>query len=338
MIVGIIVMPVGALLLPFSEFVSYPWQQPLILGASALSWLGGPLFMVNGAPFLAGACGDEERAHAFSMFAALFPLAGFVGGTIAGGLPGAFAKMLGTTIAAPGPFRWPLWLAATLYVPGLIALLATAGHGAENDEGDGQTASPAPVRTILVIGIVSFMRMTAIGAMQSFFNVYLDAGLGLPPSAIGAIMGTGQLTGGVAALVAPMLISRFGRRRTFALGSVAVGVGYLPLALMPTWLAAGTSFFGITAMASICQPTLNVFGQEAVAPRFRAAVSSASVMAMGLGYSLAGIAGGPAISLFGYRPFFALTGALPALGAGLFWAFFRPGRYVVTCVDAVEAD
>jgi MFS family permease len=336
MIAGIIVMPLGAILLPFAEFVGDPWQRPLILAASALSWLGGPLFMVNGAPFLAGACGPEERAHAFSMFAALFPLAGFVGGTIAGGLPALFARVLRTTLDAPGPFRLPLWLAATLYVPGMVALLATRRSGTRAEQRATRATGSAPTGAILIIGLVAFLRMTAQGTLQSFFNVYLDDVLGMWPSAIGVVMGTGQLVGGLAALTAPLLIGRYGRRRTFAVGSVAGGVSYVPLALVGSWLAAGVSFLGITAMGSVCQPTLNLFGQEVVAARWRSMVSSATVMAMGLGYSVAGLGGGLAIGLSGYRPVFTITGALPVLGAVLFWAYFRPSRYPVPCAEAVE--
>ena len=327
MIVGIVVMPLGAFLLPCAEFLAEPWQAPLILAASALSWLGGPLFMVNGAPFLAGACGDEERTYAFSMFAALFPLAGFLGGTVAGALPAWFARVLGQPLTAPAPFRYPLWIAALLNIPGLIALLATRDDRDTGEAGEDRWAGPAPRNIILVVGVVAFARMTAAGALQSFFNVYLDTELGLAPSAIGAMMGTGQLMGGLAALSAPLLIARRGRRRTFVLSSLAVGVSYLPLVLLSQWLAAGAGFLGITAMSSISQPTLNVFGQEVVEPRWRSAVSAAAVMAMGLGYSVAGVVGGPVIAAFGYRTLFALTGTLPALGAMLFWGYFRPARW-----------
>jgi len=326
MIVGIAVMPLGAFLLPFAELVVVPWRAPLVLAASALSWLGGPLFMVNGAPFLAGACREEERAYAFSMFAALFPFAGFVGGIVAGVLPTFFASALGSTLDAPAPFRYPLWLAATLYLPGLIAVLATRDDGASGGARRSRPVGAAPTGVILAIGAVAFARMTAAGALQSFFNVYLDAELGLSPSAIGTVMGIGQLLGGIAALSTPLLIARSGKRHTFVMTSLAVGASYLPLALVPHWLAAGAGFLGITAMRSISQPTLNVFGQEVVEPRWRPAVSSAAVMAMGLGYSLAGLAGGPVIAALGYRPFFALTGALPALGGMLFWTYFRPAR------------
>ena len=46
-------------------------------------------------------------------------------------------------------------------------------------------------------------------------------------------------------------------------------------------------------------------------------------MAMGLGYTLAGLAGGRLVAAFGYRPLFAVTSVLPAVGAVLFWMYFR---------------
>jgi predicted MFS family arabinose efflux permease len=257
---------------------------------------------------------------------AVFPFAGFVGGLVSGRLPGLFAAILGTSLDSPAPFRYPLWLAAVLYVPGLLALLATRGEGAASEPANSGGAARAPLGFIVVFGVVALLRMTATGVVQSFFNVYLDSELHLAPATVGMLMATGQLWGGIAALCAPILMARSGKRRTYVTSSLWNAVSYLPLALIPHWAAAGTGFLGITAMGSIAQPTANVFGQEAVEPRWRTAVSSASVMAMGLGYSIAGLGGGQAVAAVGYRTVFLIAGVLPAAGALVFWAYFRAPR------------
>lgn len=326
MMLGMVTMPVGAALLPFAEFVPAGWRSAWILGASALSWMGGPLFMVNSAPFLAGSTNSEERSYAFAVFMAVFPFAGFAGGLVSGSLPQLFAGVLGTSLASPAPFRYPLWLAAALYIPGLLALLATRGDRASDSVAESREAGRAPTGIIVVLGAVALLRMTAAGAVQSFFNVYLDSELHLPPARIGTLMAIGQLLGGFAALAAPILMERRGKQRTFVAASLGASLGYLPLAFIPHWLAAGVGFLGITAMGSIAQPTVNVFGQDAVEPRWRTSVSGAAVMAMGLGYALAGLVGGRAITALGFRPFFTVVGFLPAAGALLFRTYFRLPR------------
>jgi predicted MFS family arabinose efflux permease len=323
MILGFVTMPVGAGLLPCAEFVPEGWRTAWILGTNALSWMGGPLFIVNASPFLAGSCGDEERSYAFSVFSAAFPFSGFAGGLIWGGLPALFAENLGVSLNSAAPFRYPLWLAAAVYIPGLAILLATQGDGpGEGREARG-SAAPAPIGVILVLGFVALLRMTAAGAVQSFFNVYLDSELRLAPATIGTVMATGQLLGGVAALGAPLLMERMGKHSTYVASSLGTAVCHLPLAFVSHWLVAAGGFLGLTACGSIARPTVNVYGQEAVEPRWRTAVSGAATTAMGLGYALAGLAGGSMITHVGYSPFFALAAALPAAGGLLFWGYFR---------------
>ncbi len=64
----------------------------------------------------------EDRDYAFSAFFALVPLGGFVGSLAGGLLPGLFASLLGTSLNIPAPYRYPLMLAALLYLAGLAAM------------------------------------------------------------------------------------------------------------------------------------------------------------------------------------------------------------------------
>jgi MFS family permease len=72
-----------------------------------------------------GITGPEERSHAFSIQIAIGFLAGFGGSLIGGMLPGVFATVLGISREDPMSYRYLLFFAALLLVPGIIALLAT---------------------------------------------------------------------------------------------------------------------------------------------------------------------------------------------------------------------
>jgi predicted MFS family arabinose efflux permease len=234
--------------------------------------------------------------------------------------------MVGESLDAPAPFRYPLWLAAAVYIPGLLTLLATRCAGSVSSRDESGLPGPAPTAVIVVLGAVALLRMTAAGALQSFFNVYLDSELRLPPATIGTLMATGQLLGGVAALAAPILMERAGKCSTYAVSSLGTTICHLPLVLVEHWLAAAGGFLGVTAAGSIARPTAGVYGQEAVEPRWRTAVSATATTAMGLGYAVAGLVGGSTITSIGYRPFFAVAGLLPAAGGLLFWGYFRRKR------------
>ncbi len=106
---GMGLMVVGNGLLPLVEFMPATWQTGWLLATYVLACLGLALYFVNGAPFLMNATGPKERNHAFSVQAALTPLAGFVGSLAAGALPRVFVTMLDVSPEAPAAYRYPLF-------------------------------------------------------------------------------------------------------------------------------------------------------------------------------------------------------------------------------------
>ena len=77
---------------------------------------------------------------------------------------------------------------------------------------------------------------------------------------------------------------------------------------------------------AIARPAYMVYTQEIVAQPRQGAMAAATTMSIGISWALMSVGGGYAITLFGYRPLF-LAGALSsALGALLFWGYFRTPR------------
>ena len=338
MIVGLATMALGAGLLPCAEFVPQAWRSAWLVTTSALRWAGGAFFLVNGIPFLTGASGEEERSHVFSVWLGLVPLTAFAGGLVSGRLPALFAGMLRVSLDAPAPFRYPLWLAAALLIPAVLALLATREVTTLDAPAAEREAGPAPYGLLAVLGSVVLLRSGAVGAMESFFNVYLDADLRLPTPLIGTLMAAGQLLGAAAALAAPILMVRYGKRRAYILGCLGLALGLVFLALVPHWIAAGVAWAWLLAMASIVDPIFHVFSQEAVSPGWRPAASGAGIMAQGLSFMLVGLGGGRAITAFGYRTFFLLVAVPPVAGALLYWAYFRVPRGELARRSAPDGD
>ena len=79
-------------------------------------------------------------------------------------------------------------------------------------------------------------------------------------------------------------------------------------------------------MVRITSTTFGVYTQEAVARRWRSTMARATGVAYGLAYAVAGLGGGALITALGYRPMFALTAVLPAMGALVLWAAMRETR------------
>ena len=258
--------------------------------------------------------------------AALGPLCGFAGNLVGGMLPGLFAATLGLSLDQPASYGYPLWVPAGLYVLALLALLPTRKVRAEPPQERAAETGPAPYGLIALLALVYLLCVAGWGAVQAFFNVYLDAGLGVSTPLIGALSAAGQLLSVPAALSAPLLTARWGKVRTFALVSLGAALSLLPLAFIPHWGAAGLGFMGMTALFWIADPTFMVYHQEIVAPGWRPTASGAVNMALGLSFSAMALGGGYLIGALGYRSLFLTGAGVTAAGALLFWAYFRVPR------------
>ena len=326
MIIGMGLMAVGFVLVPLAESMPANWQAGWFLAAWGLVSFSAPLFTVNGSPFLVGATSPKERDHAFSMQMGLMPLAGFAGGLVGGFLPGFFSRTLGYSLDQPAPYRYALFLAGALFFVGLLVTLATREVSVEQEQGSVSREGPFPLAPIGLMGLVMLLRSTGVWTPSVFFNVYMDAGLRAPTYLIGSLVAVGQLMAGVAALAMPLLAKRWGKERVIGLGTIGLALSLLPLALIPHWGPAGVGFVGATTLVNMVNAAFFAYGQEIVAPSWRAVISGAIWMGTGLGGSSLLIGGGHIIAAFGYGSLFLTAASLTAAGAILFWAYFRVPR------------
>ena len=204
-----------------------------------------------------------------------------------------------------------------------------AARDVDNSEGygSGSSAGPIPLGLIGLLGLVTMLWTCGGASGHAFFNVYLDSALRVPTALIGSTIAAGKLLAGITSLfAAPILMERWGRRRTFTLGAVGTVASLLPLALAPHWIPAGLAFALMITTESVAWPTLTVFSQEAVPRGWRPAMSGAFFLAEGIAFTLMGLAGGFAITALGYRPYFLIAAAFPAVAAPLFWFYFNVPR------------
>jgi predicted MFS family arabinose efflux permease len=257
---------------------------------------------------------------------ALIPLAAFVGSLVGGALPTVFAATLGISTDASAPYRYPLWIAAALYICGALAMLATR----EVESGPIQKRSTerghVPYGLIGLVALIVVLRLAGRMSVTTFFNVYMDADLAMSTAAIGVLSAVGQLLSVPAALAAPLSVARWGSRATIVWGSFGIALSMLPLALVPHWGAAGLGFMGVTALFSLTTAPLRVYTQEITPPRWRTAMSGAVMMGAGSSISIMALAGGYLIAALGYTGLFLIGAGLTVAGALLFWACFGLAR------------
>jgi MFS family permease len=326
MITGLGLTIVGYGLLPLAGFIPPDLRAGWLLTSYLIGELGIALYVVNGSPFLMGTTGSEERSLAFSAQAAVTPLAGF-GGSLAGGLlPGGFAVLMGVSLENPTPYGCSLLVAAVALIPAVVAMLGTHEISPTQTEETLVTTEPPPYHLIGFLALVALLKMTGEGTARTFLNVYLDAGLQVPTARIGLLSAIGQLVAAPAAMVAPILMRRCGKERTYVGASLGIAACSLPLALVPHWGAAGLGFMGVMALTAITRPAITVYQQEIVSPGWRAIMSGATTTAAATSWAAMAFGGGYIIASLGYRAVFLIGAGLTTIGALLFWAYFRTPR------------
>ncbi len=331
LITGAGLLAAGFCLLPLADVFTGTPRTGWLLATTLLTYFGLSLYLVNGLPFLMGTSGPKERNHVFSVHIALIPLAAFVGSLVAGALPGALATLLGTSLDDAAPYRYTLWLAALLLIPGVFVLVPTCSVDGPTPQAPATRASAPlanrpPYGLLLAIALIMALRFGGRGTVTTFFNVYLDEGLGTSTVLIGVLSAIAQLLSVPAALAAPLLTARWGHPRPIFWGTLGMALFILPLALIPHWAAAGLGFISSGVLFSTSIGPIRVFSQELVTPEWRSTMASAFMIGAGLAFSGMSLLGGYAITSLGYRPLFLVGTGLATAGAFLFWFCFRVPR------------
>lgn len=322
LVMGLMVATLGLLLVPVAEFVPADWQAPWLVLTYILAWLGGATYLVNGLSFVMAVTDGPERAHVFSLREALGPLALFAGNLIGGLLPALLSMHAALSLEGPGVFRYTLFIAAALFgVTPLLFLNTSPRKGdvaVQPSTSPARTSGSAPMGLIGLMMVVAMLQLAARSVSDTFFTVYLDVTFQLSSGWIGALVGTAQLLVVPVALSAPMIVSKWGKGRTIALGTVGMALSLLLYIVHPHWGLAGVGLVGVSSLFAITTVAFTVYTQELVAAEWRTTMAGAMAMATGMSRSTMSLAGGYLVSAFGFSSLFLVGAGLTALGAVLF--------------------
>jgi len=328
MVNGIALITLCYALIPLVEFMPEPWRRPWILGNRVVALAGLALFMVNAMPFLSGATKVSGQNYAYSARGMIDTLAGFFGSLIGGLLPGWLSPVFNVATENPAAYRYALLLGAFLCIPAVPVLLAIRKpyipH--KRTKRESTTINPAPVTLIAIMGLAVMLRTSGIGAVRTFFNVYLDDGLGIPTAQIGLLFGIVQLMAAPAAIIMPPLAKRWGNYRVIIAGTLGLAISILPIALIPHSAAATLGRLGIYICGLISETALNAFQMDLVVPRWRAAMAGTATMVVGLSWTALSLGGGYMITALSYQALFLTAAVLTSAGSLCFWAYFRKPR------------
>jgi predicted MFS family arabinose efflux permease len=241
---------------------------------------------------------------------------------VAGLLPALVVSWTGGSLDHPSPYRYALWLAPASYL--LCALLWIGARPVQVVKPPEAVSPPSKPRGLFMfLVLLVFMQTASEGALLTFFNVYLDTQLGLPTAQIGTIVGLGQLLSTVGILAVPHLLLRYGAPSTLTWTTLGIGVGMLPLALLPHWLPATIGFMSVLSMSAMNGPMRNVFSQEMVLPEWRATTSALLTIGLALGWASTAAVGGYLIARAGFSMLFLISAGLALAAVILLWGYRR---------------
>ncbi len=321
----------------------------LVVGSSV------SIFIVLTPPLLAATSSDEERAHLFSLNAALGFLTGVIGTALGGVLPllmSAPAVIDSPLVRVARPLLahgavLPLQLA--LFVAGLIALPSQIPLMLMDYTviGLAPGAAPAPfalpargtwwglgrgwarrwlrwstVRAAMdwpaarYVGYLSFLGLGA-GLFLTYINLYLINHLGTGTALYGGVASLSTVLLAVVTLVGPLVARRVGTVRAAIFTQICAVPLVVALALTTSVPLAVVVFLARNMLMNVCAPSLQSFVMGIVPAGERSAASSVFTVNWQVMLALGGVTSGVLIAHAGYRVTFLLAAACYA--AGMLW-------------------
>ncbi len=321
----------GLVLILCAESLPREWWDACLIAGQVVMNVGLAIGTVSMPPYIMAVTGERERPHAFSFVAALIPFAALVGSIIAGVLPGLWAARLGVGMDQPAPYRLALWVGPILSWLGILPLVGADPGYVHEEEVVGSEQVPVPVRgptsrraplgLLLFWGIFVLIAAIGEGSVRTFFNVYMNNALAVPPATIGVIMGAAQILPILAALALPLALTHWGAGYTLGAGLLVMAACLAPLATTPQlWLAAA-AYMGAMASFTIVGAGRDLFGQEMVIPRWRTSSQAVAIFGLAMGNAVAAVLGGLLILAVGFGALYLFGMAAAFVAAGLLFLY-----------------
>jgi MFS family permease len=328
MVVGVTCTLISAWAVAFTDLLPTSWIPWWITIAYSLLYVGIAFYWVNSSPALINLSPKAEQQRVISVQSAMGNLLAFIGGPLAGLLPVVAVAIFGWTLDDPAPYRLPLILTGAIYLVAFLLIIRIKPVPTElptvGGHSPGAPTMPIPFFTVLVItSIMRFMMVSAVGATNTFFNVFMDEGIGVSPAVIGAIIAVARLAAVFVALMVPYVTERYGTANTAIWAGVGTALAIIPMALFPVWQLAGLGYLGMQTMTSLRYNAQYVYLMSITPPQLRTAMTGAGEFSGGLAFAFFAWIGGFMIVRYGFDALFISSAMVTLAGCFIFWVFVR---------------
>ncbi len=319
-------------------------ERAWVLGLLVLSGMGNVLYGLAVVPMLAQVSKRFERTTLFAAHESISTFGLFLGGLAAGVLPGLVAAGLALAPGGSAAYRVVLLGSALWRAIGFVPILLMRDTGRERGRGSSAIPAPSPrtpprllryldprvlarLQTPVIQAGLPFVIVFFAGSLIfPFLSLFLRDRFAVGDAQAGTIWGVINLSIGVGALLAPLLVQRIGRR---ALVTLAACVSAICVALMGLAPGLGVVVAAAVLRAGIFNMAIPVYRAMLIdrAPRHEHTIVALLLStSANLGATAAPPLSGVLQDSLGYGPVFALSAGLYALGALAFWWAARANK------------
>lgn len=329
---GLILLIVGAAMMPLTEQLPHTLHAIWMMIANGIMMAGMASYYANQAPYVISLSRSKMRTAVFSIQSAFYSIFGFVGSALGGNLPRLMSWLKGQSLNEAGPYALTLWLVPIVLLCALAMIMTMQETSPHLEVEESKEHAGAPVVATGVIGlivlmsVIRFLQVGGVGAATNFFNVYLDAKLGVSTERIGWILAASKLLGVPAALAVPYFSRRFGNAGTTIGASLVVVAALMPIAFVPIWWVAGIGYIFCWSVTPMRYSAFLVYIMEHCPPHLRGSMNGAGEMAAGFSFAAISLLGGYMITSLGYSALFFTGAMLTLAGTLLFWAYVAMGK------------
>lgn len=296
--------------------------EPLpLLASRVLAGIGGTLGGVVGAPFLAAAVGDRDRAHLFGFQAGASILSGVAGSVLGGFLPGLFARAFDLPPEGAWAYRAALLATLGLYMVSMIPVARITGSG----RWERPRLRDVLARRSLVLRLLVIQTTIGLGAglVIPFANIFFRLKFAASDPALGTLFAINALLMGLGSFAAPALATRLGRGRTVVL-SQGLSLPFLLLwGFGPTLLWSALGYLIRTPLMNLAGPVFSLLVMELFPPEMRSGMNGILMVSWNAGWAVGSLASGYLQVALGFDYLFPCTAALYAIAVYLNWRAFR---------------
>lgn len=297
-------------------------------GSGAGSGVVGPYQPAEQA-LMAALSRPRSRNRLFSVFAS-----GSAAGALLGSLLALVPQVPGSAaLSGPGPYQTTFWVMAALGVAAGVVVLPVrepAQRVPERAPG-GSSRSALSQRShwlLRRLWMINSVNGLAVGLFGPFITFWFHQRFGVGTGEIGILFAVINVVTIGTNLTADRAARRLGTVRAIAIARLLQGLLLIPMALMPTFWAAGAVYLVRMASQRIGLPLRQSFVVGLAPPHERARVAALSRLPSQTITSLAPTLAGYLFKEVSLSLPFLLAGGLQMATASLFYAFFRstPGN------------